>query len=130
MKVRSGMRTCLRTLVSKPRQITRKPWIANEEECRHCSCLPRRQPLGSAPWRTLKETMALPMHIAATAHDPRSIAILAKTIYRELRTQGYAADEVMTLAGELLEQVVSEVKDRRDGPQAVEILSDVVEAAG
>jgi hypothetical protein len=66
----------------------------------------------------VKETMALPTHIAATAHDPRSIAILAKTIYRELRTQGYAANEVMALAGELLEQVASEVKDRRDGPES------------
>jgi hypothetical protein len=64
--------------------------------------------------------MALPTHIAATEHDPRSIAILAKTIYRELRTQGYAANEVMSLAGELLEQVVSEVKDRRDGPAPLE----------
>ena len=62
--------------------------------------------------------MALPTDIAATAHDPRAIAILAKTIYRELRTQGYAANEVMTLAGELLEQVASEVKDRRDGPDS------------
>jgi hypothetical protein len=77
-----------------------------------------------------KKDMALPTHIASTAHDPRSIAILAKTIYRELRTQGYAADEVMTLAGELLEQVTSEVKDRRDGPSSVEIGSDVVEASG
>jgi hypothetical protein len=83
-----------------------------------------------SPLAPPKETMALPTHIAATAHDPRSIAILAKTIYRELRTQGYAADEVMTLAGELLEQVTSEVKDRRDGPPSVEILSDVVEASG
>jgi hypothetical protein len=75
--------------------------------------------------------MALPTHIATTAHDPRSIAILAKTIYRELRTQGYAANEVMTLAGELLEQVASEVKDRRDGPEPLEIRSDViVEASG
>ena len=75
--------------------------------------------------------MALPTHIAATAHDPRSIAILAKTIYRELRTQGYAANEVMTLAGELLEQVVSEVKDRRDGPVAFEVHAEtVIEAIG
>ena len=75
--------------------------------------------------------MALPTHIAATAHDPRSIAILAKTIYRELRTQGYAADEVMTLAGELLEQVTSEVKDRRDGPESREVRADaIVEVTG
>lgn len=81
--------------------------------------------------------MALPNHIAATEHDPRSIAILAKTIYRELRTQGYDANEVMTLAGELLEQVASEVKDRRDGPESgmrsdtFEIRSEsVVEVSG
>ena len=83
-----------------------------------------------SPLAPPKRDMALPTHIAATAHDPRSIAILAKTIYRELRTQGYAAGEVMTLAGELLEQVASEVKDRRHGPPSVEILSDVVEASG
>jgi hypothetical protein len=74
--------------------------------------------------------MALPIEISTTAHDPRSIAILAKTIYRELRTQGYAANEVMTLAGELLEQVASEVIDRRDAPSH-EIRTDaVVEASG
>jgi hypothetical protein len=85
-----------------------------------------------SPLAPTKEIMALPTHIAATAHDPRSIAILAKTIYRELRTQGYAANEVMTLAGELLEQVASEVKDRRDVAGSLEIRSDavVVEASG
>ena len=78
-----------------------------------------------------KEIMALPTDIAATGHEPRAIAILAKTIYRELRTQGYAADEVMTLAGELLEQVVSEVQDRRVGPESREIRTDtIVEVTG
>ena len=75
--------------------------------------------------------MPLPTHIAETAHDPRSIAILAKTIYRELRTQGYAANEVMTLAGELLEQVTSEVKDRRDDAAARDVrVEAVVEVSG
>ena len=84
-----------------------------------------------SPLAPPKEIMALPTYIAATAHDPRSIAILAKTIYRELRTQGYAANEVMTLAGELLEQVASEVKDRRDDAESLAIRSDaVVEASG
>ena len=58
--------------------------------------------------------MALPFEITSTAHDPRALTILAKTIYRELRGEGYAANEVMTLASELLELVASEVKDRRD----------------
>ncbi len=60
--------------------------------------------------------MALPFDVKSTAHDPRALTILAKTIYRELRAEGYAANEVMTLASELLELVASEVKDRRDAP--------------
>ena len=61
--------------------------------------------------------MALPFDIASTAHDPRALTILAKTIYRELRGEGFAASEVMSLASELLELVASEVKDRRDAPE-------------
>jgi hypothetical protein len=61
--------------------------------------------------------MALPFDIASTAHDPRALTILAKTIYRELRGEGFAASEVMTLASELLDLVASEVKDRRDAPE-------------
>jgi hypothetical protein len=62
--------------------------------------------------------MALPFDISVNARDPRAYAILAKTIYRELRAEGYSAREVMSLASELLELVASEVKDRRDGPEA------------
>ena len=36
--------------------------------------------------------MALPFEITSTAHDPRALTILAKTIYRELRGEGYAAN--------------------------------------
>jgi hypothetical protein len=61
--------------------------------------------------------MALPFDIASTAHDQRALTILAKTIYRELRSEGFAASEVMTLASELLDLVASEVKDRRDAPE-------------
>jgi len=60
--------------------------------------------------------MALPFDIPANVRDPRSYAILAKTIYRELRAEGYSEKEVMSLASELLELVASEVKDRRTGP--------------
>ena len=63
-------------------------------------------------------TMALPFDIPVNARDPRAFAILAKTIYRELRAEGYSAQEVMSLASELLELVASEVKDRRDGPES------------
>jgi hypothetical protein len=60
--------------------------------------------------------MALPFDIPVTVRDPRAFAILAKTIYRELRAEGYSAPEVMALASELLDLVASEVKDRRDSP--------------
>jgi hypothetical protein len=61
--------------------------------------------------------MALPFDVPPESpRDPRAYAILAKTIYRELRAEGYSAKEVMALASELLDLVASEVKDRRDAP--------------
>jgi hypothetical protein len=62
--------------------------------------------------------MALPFDISSDPRDtsdPRALAILAKTIYRELRASGYAEGDVMALAGELLGMVASEVKRRRTG---------------
>jgi hypothetical protein len=66
--------------------------------------------------------MALPFDVPPEcARDPRAFAILAKTIYRELRAEGYSAKEVMSLASELLELVASEVKDKRgDAPSSEE----------
>jgi len=57
--------------------------------------------------------MALPFDPTPNTSDPRALAILAKTIYRELRSSGYAEKDVMALAGELLGMVASEVKGRR-----------------
>jgi hypothetical protein len=54
--------------------------------------------------------MALPFGETPGARDPRALAILAKTIYRELRESGFEARDVIALAGELLAQVTSEVK--------------------
>jgi hypothetical protein len=59
--------------------------------------------------------MALPFDETSDARDPRALAILAKTIYRELRASGYAERDVMAFAGELLSIVASEVKGRRTG---------------
>ena len=44
--------------------------------------------------------MALPFDPTPGTRDPRALAILAKTIYRELRSSGYAEKDVMALAGE------------------------------
>jgi hypothetical protein len=57
--------------------------------------------------------MALPFDNLQASRDPRALAILAKTIYRELRASGYAERDVMALAGELLGMVTAEVKGRR-----------------
>jgi hypothetical protein len=62
--------------------------------------------------------MALPFDTQPGANpanpaDPKALAILAKTIYRELRAGGYAERDVMALAGELLGMVATEVKGRR-----------------
>lgn len=57
--------------------------------------------------------MALPFDPMPGARDSRAVAILAKTIYRELRASGYAEKDVMALAGELLGMVASDVRNRR-----------------
>jgi hypothetical protein len=58
--------------------------------------------------------MALPFDPTPGVRDPKALAILAKTIYRELRASGYAEKDVMALAGELLGIVATEVKGRRE----------------
>jgi hypothetical protein len=54
--------------------------------------------------------MALPFGDTPGARDSRALAILAKTIYRELRSSGFEARDVMALASELLGQITSEVR--------------------
>lgn len=51
--------------------------------------------------------------VPRSGRDPRALRILAKSIYRELRSGGLAEEDVMAVAGDLLGQVASEVKDRR-----------------
>lgn len=58
--------------------------------------------------------MALPFDSQPGNRDPKALAILAKTIYRELRSSGYGEKDVMALAGELLGMVAADVKGRRE----------------
>jgi hypothetical protein len=60
--------------------------------------------------------MALPFGETPGARDPRALAILAKTIYRELRGSGFETRDVIALAGELLSQVTSEVRSAGETP--------------
>ena len=57
--------------------------------------------------------MALPFGDTPGAREPKALAILAKTIYRELRGSGFEARDVIALAGELLSLVTSEVGSER-----------------
>jgi len=41
----------------------------------------------------------------------KALRLLAKTLYRQLRSQGYEAREIVTLSTELLSQVTSEIRD-------------------
>jgi hypothetical protein len=56
--------------------------------------------------------MAIPFADIQGVRDSRAVAILAKTIYRELRSSGFEARDVMALASELLGQVTAEVRSR------------------
>jgi hypothetical protein len=58
--------------------------------------------------------MALLFGDTPGAREPRTLAILAKTIYRELRSSGFETRDVIALAGELLSLVTSEVRARGD----------------
>jgi hypothetical protein len=67
----------------------------------------------------------LPFGDTPGAREPRTLAILAKTIYRELRSSGFETRDVIALAGELLAQVTTEVR-AKGGSRA----GDVAGAAG
>jgi hypothetical protein len=54
--------------------------------------------------------MALPFGETPGARDARTLAILAKSIYRELRGNGFQAKDVISLAGELLALVTTDVR--------------------
>jgi hypothetical protein len=58
-------------------------------------------------------SMALPFDDTQGARDPRALAILAKTIYRELRASGYAERDVVALASELVGMVANDMRETR-----------------
>lgn len=56
------------------------------------------------------DLMALPFGETPGARDSKALAILAKTIYRELRGNGFQTRDVMALASELLSLVAHDVR--------------------
>lgn len=57
--------------------------------------------------------MSIPTSEPTSSRDPRTHNILAKSIYKELRANGYDEQTVLAIAGELLGMVAAEVKDKR-----------------
>jgi hypothetical protein len=67
--------------------------------------------------RQADQSMALQFGDSSGVRDARTLSILAKTIYRELRGNGFDARDVIALAAELLAQLAREVasdNERRD----------------
>jgi hypothetical protein len=49
-----------------------------------------------------------------TKHDTqRALEILAKSVYRDLKQQGYSRADVLAFASSILEQVTSEAKSNK-----------------
>jgi hypothetical protein len=51
---------------------------------------------------------------AYASRDPRALRILAKTIYREMRTAGLTEEDLMSVASEMLSLVAGDMKARRN----------------
>ena len=54
-----------------------------------------------------------PASMAPASRDARALKILAKTMHRELRQSGLAAEDVLHIAAEMLRLVADDVRDRR-----------------
>jgi len=52
----------------------------------------------------------------ATRSDQRAVRIFARSIYKELRSNGYSDKEVMELAGELISLLTSDVRVQNSWP--------------
>jgi hypothetical protein len=54
--------------------------------------------------------MAQSLSVLTPQKDPRTVEVLAKDVYRELRRGGFSERDVLALAGELLSLVTREVR--------------------
>ena len=54
--------------------------------------------------------MALPFDPTPGTRDPKALATLAKTIYRELRASGYETREIVALSSELIGLITTDIR--------------------
>jgi hypothetical protein len=58
----------------------------------------------------------IPVHapISTPRPDPKALKILAKSIFKELRAQGYTPQQVLSLATEIISLVTSDIAHDSD----------------
>ncbi len=66
---------------------------------------------------TVRNDGAAEQPYAYASRDPRALRIIAKSVYRELRTAGLTEEDLMSVAGEMLSLVAGDMKDRRDAAE-------------
>lgn len=70
--------------------------------------------MGPTFWEEGSMSQALASQASAPAAAPnreRALKILSRSLYRELRQNGYEPKQIVALATELISQVTSDIKD-------------------
>jgi hypothetical protein len=62
----------------------------------------------------MEKTPYIDSHSAAPKPDPKALKILAKSIFKELRAQGYEPQQVLSLATEIISLVTSDIAHDND----------------
>ena len=61
--------------------------------------------------QALTQTKTAPTPAAPSPNREKALRILSKSIYKELRQNGYEPKQIVALATELISQVTSDIKD-------------------
>lgn len=59
----------------------------------------------------MRESMSTPSSRPPSSGDKRALRILAKSVYRELKANGYSRSDIVGFTNELLELMSSEIKN-------------------
>lgn len=53
---------------------------------------------------------ATPHNVPGRVPDPRAVPILARTLFRQMRAQGYSAEQIISLSSELIQLVSADLR--------------------
>jgi hypothetical protein len=51
-----------------------------------------------------------PHHAPGHLPDPRAVPILARTLFRQMRAQGYSSEQIISLSSELIQLVSADLR--------------------